>query len=177
MTTIDKIYGLVLSGGKSTRMGKDKGKITYHGVPQREYIYKLLDEVCDETFISIRKDQEKELSKDFQVLVDDDVYKGPYNGILTAHAKHPNVAWLVLACDLPLINKPALEQLIAARDAIWEAAGLKASVAYMNSQQGSCPRKFLINTDTNLVFPTDENVLLNANSESDYREAIKIVDQ
>ncbi|MFT5737968.1 MAG: molybdopterin-guanine dinucleotide biosynthesis protein A, partial [Maribacter sp.] len=33
-----KIYGLVLAGGKSTRMGVDKGLITYHGLPQRDYL-------------------------------------------------------------------------------------------------------------------------------------------
>tara|TARA_R110002050_G_scaffold118625_1_gene236087 strand:+ start:11695 stop:12288 length:594 start_codon:yes stop_codon:yes gene_type:complete len=197
MTSVDKIYGLVLSGGKSTRMGKDKGLIAYHGTPQREYIYKLLREVCEETFISIRKDQVAEIPNNFQVIVDKDKFKGPYNGILSAHQKYPNVAWLVLACDLPLIDVAALKELIASRNstklatafaskenplpeplcAIWEAEGLKASVKYMNSQQGSCPRKFLINNDVALVFPANEKVLLNANSESEYQEAIKIVAQ
>ena len=197
MTSIDKIYGLVLSGGKSTRMGKDKGLIEYHGIPQRDYIYNLLNEVCDETFISIRKDQVPEIPKEYQVIIDDDIFRGPYNGILSAHQKYPNVSWLVLACDLPLISIEALKELISARNsnklatafalkenplpeplcAIWEAEGLKKSVAYMNSQQGSCPRKFLINNDVELVFPTDEKVLLNANSETDYQEALKIVAQ
>ncbi|NNE77041.1 MAG: NTP transferase domain-containing protein, partial [Pricia sp.] len=49
-----KIYGLVLAGGKSSRMGKDKGLIPYHGMPQREYLYHLLGRVCDKTFLSIR---------------------------------------------------------------------------------------------------------------------------
>tara|TARA_R110002033_G_scaffold28871_1_gene64781 strand:+ start:42013 stop:42606 length:594 start_codon:yes stop_codon:yes gene_type:complete len=197
MTSVDKIYGLVLSGGKSTRMGKDKGLIAYHGIPQRDYIYKLLSEVCEETFISIRKDQVDEIPNNFQVIVDENKFKGPYNGILSAHQKYPNVAWLVLACDLPLIDVAALKELIASRNssklatafalkenplpeplcAIWEAEGLKASVEYMNSQQGSCPRKFLINNDVALVFPANEKVLLNANSETDYQEAIKIVAQ
>ena len=197
MTSKDKLYGLVLSGGKSTRMGKDKGLIEYHGIPQRDYIYNLLNQVCDETFLSVRKDQVTEIPKEFQVIVDEDVYKGPYNGILSAHQKYPNVAWLVLACDLPLIDVAALKELIKERNttkfatafavkqnplpeplcAISEADGLKASVLYMNSQQGSCPRKFLINNDVELVFPTDERVLLNANSENDYQEAIKIVAQ
>tara|TARA_R110000868_G_scaffold14075_16_gene65824 strand:- start:14559 stop:15152 length:594 start_codon:yes stop_codon:yes gene_type:complete len=197
MTSVDKIYGLVLSGGKSTRMGKDKGLIAYHGIPQRDYIYKLLREVCEETFISIRKDQVDEIPNNFQVIVDENKFKGPYNGILSAHQKYPNVAWLVLACDLPLIDVAALKELIASRNssklatafalkenplpeplcAIWEAEGLKASVEYMNSQQGSCPRKFLINNDVALVFPANEKVLLNANSETDYQEAIKIVAQ
>lgn len=197
MTSVDKIYGLVLSGGKSTRMGKDKGLIAYHGIPQRDYIYKLLEEVCAETFISIRKDQVDDIPENFKVITDNDTFKGPYNGILSAHEKHPNVAWLVLACDLPLINVPSLKELINARDtkklatafalkenplpeplcAIWEAEGLKASVAYMNSQQGSCPRKFLINNTVALVFPSDEKVLLNANSINEYEEALKIVSQ
>jgi molybdopterin-guanine dinucleotide biosynthesis protein A len=197
MTSIDKLYGLVLSGGKSTRMGKDKGVIAYHGIPQRDYIYKVLEEVCDETFISIRKDQAEEISENFRVIIDEDKFRGPYNGILSAHEKHPNVAWLILACDLPLIDIPSLKELIKARDitkvatsfalkenplpeplcAIWEAEGLTASLAYMNTQQGSCPRKFLINNDVALVFPKDEKVLLNANSINEYEEALKIVAQ
>ena len=102
---------------------------------------------------------------------------------------------MVLACDLPLIDVKALKELIQARDttklatsfalrenplpeplcALWEAEGLKAAVDYMNSGQGSCPRKFLIRNDVSLVFPSDEKVLLNANSVSEYEEALKIV--
>ncbi|QXP52191.1 molybdenum cofactor guanylyltransferase [Cellulophaga sp. HaHa_2_1] len=195
MTSIDKLYGLVLSGGKSTRMGTDKGLITYHGIPQRDYIYKLLEEVCDATFLSIRDDQAATIPENFQIITDENEFKGPFNGILSAHKKHPKVAWLVLACDLPLIDVKALKELIQARDttklatsfalrenplpeplcALWEAEGLKAAVDYMNSGQGSCPRKFLIHNDVSLVFPSDEKVLLNANSVSEYEEALKIV--
>jgi len=195
MILADKLYGLVLSGGKSTRMGKDKGLIPYHGIPQREHIYKLLTEVCDATYMSIREDQMDQIPKNYNLIVDDDVYKGPYNGILTAHHQFPNVAWLVLACDLPLIDRTALKELIAFRNshklatafaakknplpeplcAIWEPEGLKLSVAYMKKQQGSCPRKFLIQNEVELVFPSDEKVLLNANAEHEYQEALKIV--
>ncbi|AIZ42055.1 molybdenum cofactor guanylyltransferase [Cellulophaga baltica] len=195
MTSIDKLYGLVLSGGKSTRMGTDKGLIAYHGIPQRDYIYKLLEEVCDATFLSIREDQAAAIPENFQIITDENEFKGPFNGILSAHRKYPKVAWLVLACDLPLIDVKALKELIQARDvtklatsfalkenplpeplcALWEAEGLKAAVDYMNSGQGSCPRKFLIRNDVALVFPSDEKVLLNANSVSEYEEALKIV--
>ncbi|MFI8604475.1 molybdenum cofactor guanylyltransferase [Cellulophaga baltica] len=197
MTSIDKLYGLVLSGGKSTRMGTDKGLITYHGIPQRDYIYKLLEEVCDATFLSIREDQAATIPENFQIITDENEFKGPFNGILSAHKKYPKVAWLVLACDLPLIDVKALKELIQAREvtklatsfalkenplpeplcALWEAEGLKAAVDYMNSGEGSCPRKFLIRNDVALVFPSDEKVLLNANSVSEYEEALKIVAQ
>lgn len=193
MTSIAKLYGLVLSGGKSTRMGTDKGLIAYHDVPQREYLYNLLNGVCEKTYISLRADQETRLPAGMETIVDLNEVKGPYNGILSAHKKHPQVAWLVLACDLPLIDIAALKELIHARNtkreatafalkknplpeplcAIWEPQALKNSVAYLQKGNGTCPRKYLINHDTELVFPHNENVLLNANSEKEYKEALK----
>jgi molybdopterin-guanine dinucleotide biosynthesis protein A len=173
-------------------MGKDKGTIPYHGMPQREYLYHLLSRVCQETYVSIRADQQSDFSESMETIVDDDTYKGPFNGLLSAHKKFPKVAWLVLACDLPLIDLAALQELIAARDpnvlatafaqkedplpeplcAIWEPAGLEKSITYLEDGNGTCPRKFLINSETKLVFPANENVLLNANSEEEYKEAI-----
>jgi len=192
MTLGDKIYGLVLSGGKSMRMGTDKGLIAYHGIPQRDYLYQLLEKICDKTFMSIRKEQEAEISSTFNTIVDEDVFKGPFNGILSAHNKYPDVAWLVLACDLPLIDEKSLRELIEARKgsadatafaqkenplpeplcAIWEPQALKAAVTYLEQGNGSCPRKFLINNNTHLVFPENAQVLMNANSEVEYKDAM-----
>ena len=193
MTSIAKLYGLVLSGGKSTRMGTDKGLIEYHGKPQREYLYELLQQVCEKTFISLREEQEAELPNRMESIVDLNEYRGPYNGLLSAYKKNPEVAWLVLACDLPLMDLEALKELIAARNpereatafalkenplpeplcAIWEPRALQNSVAYLESGNGTCPRKYLINHDSELVFPSNERVLLNANSEEEYKEALK----
>lgn len=183
-----KIYGLVLSGGKSTRMGNDKGLIHYHGIPQREYLYKLLEVACDTVFLSVRGEQKEELEAGFNYIVDDNNYRGPLNGILSAHTKHPNVSWLILACDLPLIDKEAIYILISKRDrskiatayatkesrlpepliAIWEPQGLLAAIKYMETAKGSCPRKFLINADVKIIYPEKDDVLYNANSLTDY---------
>jgi len=56
--------------------------------------------------------------------------------------------------------------------AIWEPHAFAASLSYLESGVGTCPRKFLINHDSKLVFPKNENVLLNANSEEEYNEAM-----
>lgn len=193
MTSVAKLYGLVLSGGKSTRMGTDKSVIAYHGIPQQEYLYGLLCKVCEKTFISLREEQLPTLPSGLKTIVDLDEYRGPYNGLLSAHKMFPEVAWLVLACDLPLMDEAALRELIAARDpqkmatafalkknplpeplcAIWEPRAFADSVRYLNAGTGTCPRKFLINHDTKLVFPSNENVLLNANSEEEYKEALE----
>lgn len=186
-----KLYGLILSGGKSTRMGNDKGLISYHGIPQREYLYQLLETICDKTFYSIRSEQEEGLNIESNYIIDKNEYRGPLNGILSAHKNYPDVAWLVLACDLPLLNQESLKELILQRDetkvatayattesglpeplvAIWEPQGLKKAIGYMETSGSSCPRKFLINSDVKLIFPKSDEVLYNANSLAEYEFA------
>ena len=56
--------------------------------------------------------------------------------------------------------------------AIWEPHAFRESLAYLEAGNGTCPRKFLINNPTKLVFPKNVNVLLNANSEVEYKEAL-----
>jgi len=173
-------------------MGKDKGLIAYHGTPQREYLYQLLDTVCERTFLSIRSDQEESLPN-FDVIVDKNEFKGPYNGLFSAHKTYPDVAWLVLACDLPLMDKAAVTELISKRDAtkmatafankdnplpeplcaIWEPKSFEASSTYLKTGTSSCPRKFLINNDVKLVYPERTEVLTNANSQSDYEKVLQ----
>ncbi|WP_396638241.1 NTP transferase domain-containing protein [Maribacter sp. R77961] len=193
MISSAKIYGLVLSGGKSTRMGEDKGLISYHGIPQRDHLYQLLNQVCDITYLSIREDQKEEIAAEVNTIVDKNEYRGPYNGLLSAHKTFPDVAWLVLACDLPLIDRESLKDLINARDAskmatafanaenplpeplcaLWEPKALSTSLSYLEEGNGTCPRKFLINNEVKLVFPKRKEVLLNANSKLEYETALE----
>jgi molybdopterin-guanine dinucleotide biosynthesis protein A len=174
-------------------MGSDKGLIAYHGIPQREFLYGMLGDVCEQTFLSLREEQLAGVPEELKVILDENRVRGPFNGLLSAHNRFPDAAWLVLACDLPLIDLAALKELIAARDpeamatsfakkenplpepmcAIWEPHAFKAALSYLEKGTNTCPRKFLINNDTKLVHPSDENVLWNANSEDEYREALE----
>ncbi|WP_222984181.1 NTP transferase domain-containing protein [Flagellimonas meishanensis] len=192
---IPKLYGLVLAGGKSTRMGSDKNLIAYHGVPHQEYLYGLLQAVCDSVFLSVRSQQLESIPTGFQSIEDNNAHKGPFNGILSAHVQHPEVAWFVLACDLPLIDTKAIHQLARSRNhekmatsfatkqsklpepliTIWEPKGLERAKKYLETAESSCPRKFLINSEIELVFPSRDEVLYNANSLSDYEYAKSII--
>jgi len=170
-------------------MGTDKALINYHGRPQQELLFDLAQEFCDHTFISLREDQRDDLPEKYKVILDQNEYRGPLNGILSAHKKYPEAAWLVIACDLPLLNKETLHLLVKGRDAnkdatalatrasglpeplasIWEPKGLQHVKEYLINATSSCPRKFLLNTETHLIFPENDGVLANANSMEDYR--------
>src|SRR5690606_40798592 len=121
-------------------------------------------------FMSIREEQECEFIGDYNLIIDQNEHKGPYNGILSAHQYDPRASWLVLACDLPLIDKKALEFLIGERDpnkmatayatrhsglpeplrAIWGPEGLQRSKEYLDAGSGTCPRNCLVNGDSKL---------------------------
>lgn len=187
-TAPPKLFGLVLSGGVSTRMGKDKGLVNYHGVPQREYMYHLLMQFCDDVFLSVRQDQQSRIPSGFKSVVDQSDFKGPFNGILSAHNLYRDKAWLVMACDLPFMDSKALKQLTEHRNpeehatafanqdsdlpeplaCIWEPKGLARAKEYLKNSGCLSPKRFLMDADIALVQPQNSQVLFNANTVSDY---------
>ena len=174
-------------------MGVDKGLIDYHGVAQRVYLYRLLEKLCDRVFLSIREDQREGIESGMNVIVDRDRENGPFNGLLSAHERHPEAAWLVLACDLPLMDLPSLKLLIDSRAttgkatafatresglpeplcAIWEPDAFEEAKKWLASGSSTCPRKFLLGSDIRVIHPKNEKVLLNANSKGEYEEVVK----
>jgi molybdopterin-guanine dinucleotide biosynthesis protein A len=55
--------------------------------------------------------------------------------------------------------------------AIWEPKGLQRAKEYLKVAESSCPRKFLINSDIDLVYPEKDEVLYNANSFTEFEFA------
>lgn len=104
-----KLNGLVLAGGKSQRMGNPKDKINWHGKEQRYFAADLLAPFCNEVFISCRKDQLENFDPNYNALTDTFLNMGPFGGILSALRSQRDKAWLVVACDLPLLDKKSLE--------------------------------------------------------------------
>src|SRR3989338_11195 len=110
------LYGLVLAGGRSLRMKRDKSLLQYHGKSQVEYCFELLSGHCQEVYLSNREEQSslKEHRKLPQIH-DKFIDIGPLGGILSAMLHKPDTAWLVLACDLPFIDHSLLAHLVAGR--------------------------------------------------------------
>ncbi|MEY4938093.1 MAG: hypothetical protein RIS64_4454, partial [Bacteroidota bacterium] len=105
--------GLILSGGMSTRMGREKRLLNYHGKSQEQYLYELMKPFCDEVFVSINASQQTELPyiQDLELSV-----KSPIVGIYSAFQQFPDSAWLIIACDMPLVSQETIEFLIQNRN-------------------------------------------------------------
>ncbi|MCE7039989.1 molybdenum cofactor guanylyltransferase [Dyadobacter sp. CY312] len=106
----DDLYGLVVCGGQSTRMGSDKGFLVYHEKPQCYHLADLLLEdpnpLCFKALISCNDKQTALISKDYSVLTDLPEYQnsGPIASLLTAFATFSNVDFLVIGCDYPFMQ-------------------------------------------------------------------------
>jgi molybdenum cofactor guanylyltransferase len=192
------VYGLVLAGGHSTRMQRDKATLAYHGgKTQLEWAMELLGPHVERAFVSVRPGQHDPVRDRFEQIVDTRDGLGPIAGILAAQARHPDVAWLVLACDLPFIEAKTIDYLLSERDparqatafrsghpnnprhnglpeplcAIYEPSSRDAILAHIAAGR-DCPRKFLINADTKLLDQPNPRALDNVNTPEEYGSAM-----
>ena len=182
-----ELFGLVLAGGLSTRMGEDKALITYHQKTQLARSYELLNKYCDNTFVSVSTGMSNENSrKNYPLIIDQYENGGPLIGIVSALNLFPDKAWLVVACDLPFLDAHTIENLIhnrkpaaeatayiSAHDrlpeplcAIWEPE-IRLRIETAIQQKKACPRKILIQANTNLLELPLSNALDNANTPQD----------
>jgi molybdopterin-guanine dinucleotide biosynthesis protein A len=190
------LYGLILAGGSSSRMQRDKAALQYGGKSQLDRAFDLASRHVSQVFVSVRTGQTQDPTRAQHPLIVDSVAgEGPIVGIRSALAAHPQAAWLVLACDLPFLTDAALSQLLVARDpahlatafrsahdglpeplcAIWEPAAAQALASYQEGG-GQCPRKFLIRHAARLLQPEDLRALDNINTPDEYAEALAALD-
>ncbi len=194
--TIAPLNGLVLAGGKSMRMGYDKGVVNWHGKQQRYYMADQLRPYCNKVSLSCRAEQKDEIDPDYTVLEDTFIDLGPYGAILSAFRQNPDQALLVIACDLPLMDDKTLQYLVANRNpsalatafqsgfdefpepliTIWEPKSYPVLLAWL-AQGYSCPRKVLINSDINLLQAPNLNALTNVNTPEDAERVKALIQQ
>lgn len=105
--------GIILAGGRSTRMFEDKSKLVYHGKLQYLFLQEILSDYCEHVYISCNKDNV--LSEECIVDLPEYSDSGPAGGILSAF-KQLNSPLLVCGIDYPFFDQKELENLIAERD-------------------------------------------------------------
>lgn len=178
------LYGLVLAGGMSKRMGKDKGGLDYFGIPQKDYAFELLSKVCEEVYTSINKDA---LPSSYNnPIVDRYQLDSPLNGILTAFTRSKK-AWLTLPVDMPAVDLATLKLLVSQRNAdkmatcfydsegvkpepllaIWESNALESLLTFYQNGKKS-PREFLMISDVQILTAPDKKVLKSINTKEEF---------
>lgn len=126
-----ELRGLILAGGWSRRMGRDKAKLEFGGRSQLERAADLLAEYLDHVHLSVRAGQFNNTVRfDHELIFDVYDNLGPAAGILSAHRAFAEVAWVVLACDMPLVDGAIIGTLIEQRDS------RKAATAFANPRDG-----------------------------------------
>ena len=193
---VPPVKGLVLAGGKSTRMGTDKAALSYHGIPQWAHLTQLLSTRTSSVHLSLRPGQSVPTHETItpDPLPDTFTGLGPFGAILSAFRQDPTSAWLVIACDLPLLTPATLDQLLTTRDpgqyatafhnpatgfpepliTICEPRAYPLLLQYL-AQGYSCPRKALINSPIRTVYLENPSVLLNANHPTERDQVIELL--
>lgn len=103
--------GVVLAGGKSSRMGRDKAWLTFFGQPMLCRVADVLARVTGEILISGR--DPSVFGLDAPWLPDATPNVGPAGGVLTVLAARARPC-LVLSCDLPFLDEATLVRLVTA---------------------------------------------------------------
>lgn len=108
------LHGLILCGGKSSRMRQDKSSVLFQGKPLLFYATNLFDRLGVDFHLSINSSQ-AQLKEHYSCIEDAFEDKGPLGGILSA-MKILGKNLLVIPVDMPHLNQSLLNQLIDTGD-------------------------------------------------------------
>lgn len=119
---------IVLCGGKSTRMGQDKGSMGVGGKPMIIHVIETISRVADEIILVFRNDDQVDdyknvlnnlqLTEKSKLLICTDLIKdqGPMAGILTGLKYVTSSKAMVIPCDSPFISEQFVKRMFAYSD-------------------------------------------------------------
>ncbi|RYD17457.1 MAG: molybdenum cofactor guanylyltransferase [Verrucomicrobiaceae bacterium] len=194
MSTGTPLRGLVLAGGRSSRMGSDKASLVHPdgrtlAVRCRDL---LLEAGCVSVVISLRHDQQVPFGLEHMEIVRDPEGEsgGPMTGIVSGMRLDPAADWLVVACDLPRLDRETLSHLIASLQpeekflayrsefddlpeplcTLYTHAALPLMEEAL-TENFRYPRKILMRHACRLLEPVTPRALDNANTPADWETA------
>jgi molybdopterin-guanine dinucleotide biosynthesis protein A len=117
--------GLVLAGGRSSRMGTDKALLSWHGRPLLDHMIGLLERSgVDRVYVSGAR-------AGYAAIADAWPERGPVGGIASAADALPDCRLLVVPVDAPLLTPDLLQPLLEsdASGARWAASMLPLALS------------------------------------------------
>jgi molybdopterin-guanine dinucleotide biosynthesis protein A len=108
-----EITGIILAGGKSSRMGRDKGLCTFNGKALVEYAMETLRSLCGELMISANHYPEKYSAYGIPIVADEVKDIGPMGGIYSCLKRTKTQHNLILSCDTPFVGTLLMKHLLS----------------------------------------------------------------
>lgn len=104
----NQITGIILAGGKSTRMGRNKSFLEFEGLTAIQRTVNLIQSIFCEAIIITNTPNEYGF---LNLKIFRDIYegKGPLSGIHSGLINSNTADNFIISCDLPLMNKEMIE--------------------------------------------------------------------
>jgi molybdopterin-guanine dinucleotide biosynthesis protein A len=105
---------IVLAGGESKRIGKDKGLIKLLNKPLILWVVESILDFADEVIVCIGKNQDLNsykaiLPSDVKIVVEDEELRSPVFGFLHGLKVASFEYSIILACDMPFVRKDVIK--------------------------------------------------------------------
>jgi len=107
----NQLTGIILSGGKSSRMGIEKGLVDFRGKPLITYAIEALKPATDTLLISANNRLDEYRKYGYGIVQDEIKEIGPIGGLFSALKDSKTEKNLVLSCDMPFVSTELLEYL------------------------------------------------------------------
>lgn len=107
----DDVTGVILAGGKSTRMGEEKALLDLNGKPFIEIIFSRMQNVFKRVIV-VTENSKKFVS--LNIFCYEDIIKnmGPLGGLFTALKVAETDFIFLTTCDMPLICEEVIETIL-----------------------------------------------------------------
>ncbi len=178
----DKIVGIVLIGGQSSRMGQDKAALEINSLPLYKIAAQKLQHLCHQVYLSVNKNQHTKNTYEYPTIIDQYEAQGPIGALLSCMQAIEDVPLLVLACDMPFLTDNEIALLLSNRNhnqicttfynttshyyepmlSIWEPHGKHTLQAYFEAGNLSL-QKFLLQQNISKINIPEESNFSNIN--------------
>jgi len=186
------IVAVVMAGGRSKRMGQDKGLIQYKNKAHRYYMADMLKNIFDEVVISVPFDFVVPENNNYTYVKDVVTDLGPLGGLYSVFEAYPDKSILIIATDMPEVEVGHIVNLLENRDkssvatcykniegfveplfAIWENSA-KEIVENLVEENKLSMRMILKNHKSKVIPILDDKALLNINTKEEKQKYLGV---
>jgi molybdenum cofactor guanylyltransferase len=186
-----ELTGIVVCGGKSSRMGTDKSMLQYYNEPQRYHVSRLLKPFCKDVYLSLNNNQDEVQDDKRQIIRDKSIFenRGPMTALLSVYETLPGKNLLFIGCDYPLFTVGELSLFVQSvnpttkvkaffneAENLYEPllayypASFATKLKNYFSQGNNSLQKLLFLSDAGKYFPEDKNALQSVDNYAAFTE-------